>query len=87
MSDGGILDQIARDLTSLIAATAVELFGPGINRPVAGPIAWSDFYVAAFFVVLFFVLHGAAAVLLKKENGESKRRSEAFETQFSRRPG
>jgi small-conductance mechanosensitive channel len=71
MNDSGILDQIARDLTALISGTATRLFGPRIDQPVAGPITWSDLYVAAFFVISFFVLHGVAALFIKRKAGKA----------------
>lgn len=71
MNNGGILDQIAKGMTGILAGTAGELFGPGINRPVAGQITWSDLFVAAVLAIVFCVLHGLAALFLKRKTGQA----------------
>jgi small-conductance mechanosensitive channel len=72
MSTGNTLDQIASAFTALLAGGLRQWCGAGIDRPVLGPITWSDLGVTGALVLLFFALHGIAAIVLNARSSRAR---------------
>jgi len=70
------LEELANGLSTLFSRALEQLFGPGVNRPVLGPLTWADLAAAFGFVLLLLLAHSLAAALLRRK----AKRAEASET-------
>jgi hypothetical protein len=44
-----------------------QIFGPGVSRPVLGPLTWADLATALGLVLLLLLAHSLAAAFLRRK--------------------
>jgi small-conductance mechanosensitive channel len=62
------LDELTNGLLTLLARGIEQVFGPGANRPVLGPLTWVDLATALGVVLLLLVAQSLAAAFLRRKS-------------------
>jgi small-conductance mechanosensitive channel len=61
------LDELNNGLSTLLTRGMEQVFGPGANRPVLGPLTWVDLATALGVVLLLLVAQSLAAAFLHRK--------------------
>ena len=61
------LGELTNGFATLLAQGMEQAFGPGVNRPVLGPLTWADLAAALGLVLLLLVAHCLAAAFLRRK--------------------
>jgi small-conductance mechanosensitive channel len=64
------LDQLTNGLSALVVGAMKQAFGPGVDRPVIGPLSWADLVTALGLVVLLMVAHSLAVAFVHHKTKE-----------------
>ncbi len=76
------MNDLASGLTAVVSNILKHFFGPDVDRPVLGPVAWSDLGAAACIVLFIFLLHAAAAILLRRKARQARDNSKELKHHF-----
>jgi small-conductance mechanosensitive channel len=77
-----ILNDVASGLSELVSRYLKQLFGPGVDRPVWGPVTSSDLGAMACLLLLIVLLHGTAVALLHRKIKEAKASTKELKHHF-----
>jgi small-conductance mechanosensitive channel len=61
------LEELTNGVTTLLTRTMEQVFGPGVDRPVLGPLTWADLATALGLVLFLLVAHSLAAALIRRQ--------------------
>ena len=63
----GFLNELTNAPSTLLSRGMEQAFGPGVNRPVLGPLTWGDLATVLGLVLLLLVAHSLAAVFFHRK--------------------
>jgi small-conductance mechanosensitive channel len=61
------LEELTNGLATLLARAMEQTFGPSVNRPVIGPLTWSDLATALGLMLLLLLAHCLAVAFLRRK--------------------
>jgi small-conductance mechanosensitive channel len=70
------LEELTNGVSILLNRIMEQIFGPGVNRPVLGPLTWVDLAIALGLVLLLLMAQSAVAAFLRRKT-KSAETSEA----------
>ena len=76
------MNDLPASLTTLVSNILRRFFGPDMDRPVFGPVAWSDLGAMAFIILCMLLLHGAAAALVRHKTRQARAEAKQLKGHF-----
>ena len=67
LSRKSFLDELTNGFSTLLTRLAEQVFGPGVNRAVLGPLTWADLATLLALVLLLLLAHTLMAAFLHRK--------------------
>ena len=61
------MDELTSGLSTLITRVTEQIFGPGVDRAVLGPLTWADLATLLALVLLLFLAHALVVAFLHRK--------------------
>lgn len=76
------MSDLRSSLTALISNILRRFLGADIDRPVFGPVAWSDLGAMACIILFMLLLHGTAAALVRHKTRQARAEAKELKDHF-----
>jgi small-conductance mechanosensitive channel len=79
IANSNLVDSFAARVNGFVSGCLGHMFGPVVDKPVMGPLTWTDVAIVVGFVAIILLIHGGTACFLNRKQRRAAAGPEASE--------